>query len=194
MCDVEWSISPQTELRVANQNLTPAWLADRGPCFLQQGGNRESLQDPWALCLAGLMEPHLLPKMCPVVVQLAWPYIYQRMLRAYNVLDPSGMMAEKGEKPSSIRNRQRPTIYSNVVETFLMRNYLICASCVAPPSSSAALPERWILKMCISNCSTACTVHVRTYVCSIYMYLYLYVSYRHIRTYVYVQSWSVIII
>lgn len=134
----------QTELRVANQSLNLNWLADRAACFLEQGGSRESLRDPWALCLAGLMEPHLLPQACHMAARLAWPYLYQRMMKAYMVLDPSGLMAEKGDRPSSIRGRQRPVISS--VETFLWRNYFIFASCSAPPSSSlnsSSGPERW---------------------------------------------------
>lgn len=124
----------QTELRVANQSLNLNWLADRSACFLEQGGSRDSLRDPWALCLAGFMEPHHLPRACHMATRLAWPYIYQRMMKAYQVLDPGGLVAEKSDKPSSIRGRQRPIISS--VETFLWRNYFIFASCSAPPSSS----------------------------------------------------------
>lgn len=124
----------QTELRVANQSLNLNWLADRGGCFLEQGGSRDSLRDPWALCLAGFMEPHHLPRVCHKATRLAWPYIYQRMMKAYQVLDPGGLVAEKGDKPPSIRGRQRPI--SSGSESFLWRNYLIFASCCAPPSSS----------------------------------------------------------
>ena len=90
------------------------------------------------------MEPHLLPQACRLATRRAWPYLYQRMMKAYNVLDPSGLVAEKGEKPSSMRGRQRPVISS--VETFLWRNYFIFASCSAPPSSSLKAPagqDRW---------------------------------------------------
>lgn len=80
------------------------------------------------------MEPHLLPKECPTAIKLAWPNFYHRMQKAYNILDPSGMVSDRGERPSSIRGRQRPIISS--VETFLWRNYLIFASCSAPPSGS----------------------------------------------------------
>ena len=124
----------QNELRVANQSLNLNWLADRAGCFLEQGGSREAMRDPWALCLAGLMEPHLLPQACYMATRLAWPRLYHRMVRAYMVLDPSGLVADKGDKPSSMRGRQRPVISS--VETFLWRNYFIFASCSAPPSSS----------------------------------------------------------
>lgn len=124
----------QTELRVANQSLNLNWLADRSACFLEQGGSRDSLRDPWALCLAGFMEPQHLPRACHLATRLAWPYIYQRMMKAYQVLDPGGLVADKSDKPSSIRGRQRPIISS--VETFLWRNYFIFASCSAPPSSS----------------------------------------------------------
>ena len=128
----------QAELRgVANLSLNLTWLADRAACFLEYGGNRESLRDPWALCLAGLMEPHLLHCSSPTALRLAWPYFYHRMQKAYNVLDPSGMVSEKGEKPSSIRGKQRPTISS--VETFLWRNYLIAACCSATSSTELSL-------------------------------------------------------
>jgi hypothetical protein len=128
------SVNQRTELRVANQSLNLNWLADRAGCFLEQGGSREAMRDPWALCLAGLMEPHLLPQACHMATRLAWPYLYQRMMKAFMVLDPSGLVADKGDKPSSMRGRTRPVI--NNVDTFLWRNYVIFASCSAPPSSS----------------------------------------------------------
>ena len=125
---------PQTELRVTNQALTLTWLADRAACFLEQGGSRAAMRDPWALCLAGLMEPSLLPKACQSATRLAWPYLYHRMAKAYMVLDPAGLVADKGDKPSSMRGKGRPIV--STVETFLWRNYFIFASCSAPPSSS----------------------------------------------------------
>lgn len=121
-------------MRVANQSLNLNWLADRAACFLEQGGSRESMRDPWALCLAGLMAPHLLPQVCQTAIRLAWPHLYHRMMRAYMILDPNGLVTEKGDKPSSMRGRSRPVISS--VETFLWRNYFIFASCSAPPSTS----------------------------------------------------------
>lgn len=122
----------QTELRVANQSLNLTWLADRAACFLEQGGSRAAMRDPWALCLAGLMEPTLLPKACQSATHLAWPYLYHRMVKAYMVLDPGGLVADKGDKPSSMRGKGRPIVSS--VETFLWRNYCIFASCSAPSS------------------------------------------------------------
>lgn len=124
----------QNELRVANQILTLNWLADRAACFLEQGGSRQAMRDPWALCLAGLMEPRLLPQACHLATRLAWPHLYHRMMKAFIALDPAGLVADKGDKPSSMRGRGRPVVSS--VETFLWRNYFIFASCSAPPSSS----------------------------------------------------------
>ncbi|CAI8040481.1 Protein furry homolog [Geodia barretti] len=128
------SVAQRTELRVTNQALTLTWLADRAACFLEQGGSRAAMRDPWALCLAGLMEPSLLPKACQSATRLAWPYLYHRMAKAYMVLDPAGLVADKGDKPSSMRGKGRPIV--STVETFLWRNYFIFASCSAPPSSS----------------------------------------------------------
>ena len=79
---------PQSELRLSHQSLNLTWMADRSSVFLEQGGSRDSLRDAWAQCLAGLLEPQLLPKLCPSAVLIAWPYSLQRMNRAYAVLDP----------------------------------------------------------------------------------------------------------
>lgn len=78
----------QSELRLAHQNLNIYWMADRTSCFLEQGGSRDGLRDAWAQCVAGLLEPHLLPEVCPTSVHIAWPYAYHRMYKAYAVLDP----------------------------------------------------------------------------------------------------------
>ena len=78
----------QTELRFTSHSLNLTWLADRSACFLEQGGNRDSLRDAWTQCLAGLLEPHLLPDACPTSVRIAWPYAFHRMVKAYAVLDP----------------------------------------------------------------------------------------------------------
>ena len=78
----------QAEVRLSPQNINLTWMADRSSCFLEQGGNRDSLRDAWALCLAGLLEPNLLPEMCPTSVHIAWPYVFYRMGKAYAVLDP----------------------------------------------------------------------------------------------------------
>jgi len=79
---------PQSELRQAHQPLNINRMADRTSCFLEQGGSRDSLRDAWAQCLAGLLEPHLLPEVCPTAIHIAWPYAYQRMCKAYAILDP----------------------------------------------------------------------------------------------------------
>ena len=78
----------QTELRFTSHSLNLTWLADRSACFLEQGGNRDSLRDAWTQCLAGLLEPHMLPDACPTSVRIAWPYAFNRMVKAYAVLDP----------------------------------------------------------------------------------------------------------
>ncbi len=78
----------QIELRLSHQSLNLSWMADRSSCFLEQGGSRDSLRDAWVQCLAGLLEPHLLPEVCPASVHIAWPYMFQRMGKAYAVLDP----------------------------------------------------------------------------------------------------------
>lgn len=78
--------SHQTELRLSSLNIT--WLADRSSCFLEQGGSRENLRDAWTQCLAGLLEPHVLPDACPTSLHIAWPYAFHRMVKAYAVLDP----------------------------------------------------------------------------------------------------------
>ena len=64
------------------------WMADRSAIFLEQGGSRNSLRDAWAQCIAGLLEPHLLPAQCPTAVTIAWPYVVDRMKKAYFKLDP----------------------------------------------------------------------------------------------------------
>ena len=78
----------QNELRLGHHGLNLIWMADRSSCFLEQGGSRDSLRDAWTQCLAGLLEPHLLPDMCPSSIHIAWPYAYNRMVKAYGVLDP----------------------------------------------------------------------------------------------------------
>lgn len=83
-----FSLHAQSELRTSHQGLNIYWMADRTSCFLEQGGSRDSLRDAWAQCLAGLLEPHLLPEVCPTSVHIAWPYAYHRMCKAYAILDP----------------------------------------------------------------------------------------------------------
>ena len=78
----------QTELRLTHQSLNLTWMADRSSCFLEQGGSRDSLRDAWAQCLAGLLEPHQLPELCPTSVHIAWPHAFHRMTKAYYILDP----------------------------------------------------------------------------------------------------------
>lgn len=78
----------QTELHLGRHGLNLTWMADRSSCFLEQGGSRDSLRDAWTQCLAGLLEPDLLPTMCPSSIHIAWPYAYNRMVKAYGVLDP----------------------------------------------------------------------------------------------------------
>jgi len=125
------SVKERTELRLSSLNIT--WLADRSSCFLEQGGSRENLRDAWTQCLAGLLEPHVLPDACPTSLHIAWPYAFHRMVKAYAVLDPGGVAHDKGDKPPSLKGR-RPVISS--IEMFLWRNYLIFTSCTAPPSTS----------------------------------------------------------
>ena len=78
----------QSELRLGHHGLNIYWMADRTSCFLEQGGSRDSLRDAWAQCVAGLLEPQLLPEVCPTSIHIAWPYAYHRMCKAYAIVDP----------------------------------------------------------------------------------------------------------
>ena len=81
---------------MSHHGLNIYWMADRTSCFLEQGGSRDSLRDAWAQCLAGLLEPNLLPDVCPTSLHIAWPYAYHRMGKAYAILDP-GWVGGLGE-------------------------------------------------------------------------------------------------
>ena len=78
----------QMDLRAIQHNLNLGWLSDRPACFLEHGGSRESLRDAWSQCLVGLLKPGFLPARSSLSVRLTWPYILQRMTKAYSVLDP----------------------------------------------------------------------------------------------------------
>ena len=109
------------------------WLADRSACFLEVGGGRSTLRDAWSQCIVGLLEPSILPTQCPRAVQLTWPYILQRMLKAYYIVDPSSA-SERPDRLPTLRNPRGG--YVSQPELFLWRNYLFFACSIAPPSSS----------------------------------------------------------
>lgn len=75
----------------------------------------------------------MLPAQCPIAVQRTWPYILQRMLKAYYIVDPSSA-SERPDRFPTLRNPRGG--YVAQPELFLWRNYLFFACCIAPPSSS----------------------------------------------------------
>ena len=92
------------------------------------------MRDAWSQCIVGLLEPSMLPSHCPLAVQLTWPYIIQRMLKAYYVVDP-GSASERPDRLPVLRNPRGG--YVSQPEMFLWRNYLFFACCTAPPSTSS---------------------------------------------------------
>lgn len=109
------------------------WLADRNACFLEHGGSKESLRDAWSQCIVGLLEHSVLPSSCPLAIQLTWPYILNRMMKAYSVIDSNFIPHERTDRPPQLRIPRVPFI--SQPELFLWRNYLFFACCTAPPSS-----------------------------------------------------------
>ena len=69
-----------------------------------------------------------------ISLQLAWPYILHRMIKAYSVLDNNFVPSERLDRAPQLRT-PRGTFLSQP-ELFLWRNYLFFACCSAPPSSA----------------------------------------------------------
>ena len=73
---------------LSNQNLTLLWLADRRTSLLEEGASRKNLRDAWSLCISGLLDPSLLPQMCPTAIHYIWQSIVHRMQKVFQIIDP----------------------------------------------------------------------------------------------------------
>jgi hypothetical protein len=140
--------SEKRDARKNMANLDIFWLAEKTNSLLELSGDRNSLSDAWALCLAGLMAPDQLPLRCPTVVRYSWPWIMQRLMKVFQSVDPY-FSSSDGHKSSLRGRRTMPVTNVVTLDMFLWRNYLICACCGAPPNvdsrssdTSVSLDER----------------------------------------------------
>ncbi|XP_065885600.1 protein furry homolog isoform X2 [Dysidea avara] len=130
------TLSAKEAAELSNQNLTLSWLADRRTSLLEEGASRYHLKDAWSLCISGLLDPSLLPQMCPTAIRCTWQYVVHRMQKVFQVIDPGFSAGELSHKGSTRGRKTANPAPTSSVEVFLWRNYLLFAACTAPPTSA----------------------------------------------------------
>ncbi|XP_068703466.1 protein furry homolog-like isoform X2 [Montipora foliosa] len=97
----------------------------------------------WSSLMAGLLNKHYLPELCPSALQFSWPSVFNRLVTVYALIDSGASGIDSITSLSSVYSRG-PKKTMNVNHVCLFRNYLIFACCAYPrsPLQRSGSPEQ----------------------------------------------------